>query len=106
MLLQSHAGEIEFLPALPKAWSTGKVNGLRDRGGVEVDLAWSDGLPTATTLKPSVDSSQNVRIASDIRIKAIRDGRQTLSAPTVKDSLATLNVKAGHVYTIEFAAAR
>jgi alpha-L-fucosidase 2 len=106
MLLQSQAGEIEFLPALPKAWSTGKVSGLRARGGVEVDLAWSGGLPTTATLKATVDSSQKLRIAPGVRIKTIRDGRQTLPATTVKDSLAKLNLKAGHAYTLEFAAAQ
>jgi alpha-L-fucosidase 2 len=104
MLLQSHAGEIEFLPALPKAWSTGRVSGLRARGGVEVALAWSGGMPTTATLKPTVDSAQNLRVAPGVRIKTIRDGRQTLPPPTVRDSLAKLNVKAGHVYTVEFAA--
>jgi alpha-L-fucosidase 2 len=106
MLLQSHAGEIEFLPALPKAWSTGRVSGLRARGGVEVDLAWSGGMPTTATLKPTVDSAQNLRVAPGVRIKTIRDGGQTLPAPTVRDSLAKLNVKAGHVYTVAFAAAQ
>ena len=105
-LLQSHAGEIELLPALPKAWSTGKVSGLRARGGVEVDLAWSGGLPTIATLKPTVDSSQNLRIGPGVRVKAIRDGRQTLPIPTVRDWLAKLSLKAGHVYTVEFAAAQ
>ena len=43
MLLQSHAGEVHLLPALPKAWQKGHIHGIVARGGFEVNIDWEDG---------------------------------------------------------------
>jgi alpha-L-fucosidase 2 len=63
MLVQSHLRPdsqemhyfIELLPALPSAWATGHLNGVRARGGVELDLSWQDGKLTKCTVRASKD---------------------------------------------------
>ena len=65
MLLQSHAGEIELLPAPPAAWPSGKISGLRARGGYEVSEEWKNGKLVSATLKNvSGDGSVRVRYGS------------------------------------------
>lgn len=67
MLLQSQAGEIELLPALPSSWPSGKVSGLRARGGCEVGIKWQGGqLASATIKNISGDGSIKVRYAGKV----------------------------------------
>jgi alpha-L-fucosidase 2 len=62
MLLQSHNGELHVLPALPPAWPTGSVAGLRGRGGHTVGAAWNAGQIRELTVTP--DRAGTVRVRS------------------------------------------
>lgn len=63
MLLQSQTGTIELLPALPKAWSSGQVHGLRTRGNFEiVDLQWKDGKITRLVIESQSGGDCQIRV--------------------------------------------
>ena len=67
MLLQSHTDEIELLPALPKAWASGSVKGLKARGGVTVDIEWKDGKASAFKLRAHKPQPVPVRVNGQTR---------------------------------------
>ena len=66
MLLQSHAGEIDLLPALPTSWPEGEVRGLRARGGITVDLAWKAGRVTTYRLTSRSPEKVTVRVNGEV----------------------------------------
>ncbi len=74
MLMQSQHGEIDLLPALPKAWPTGSVKGLRARGGFTLDIEWKDGKVTNYRIASSEPREVRVRLNSEvITVKSVRN---------------------------------
>ena len=62
MLVQSHRGFVELLPALPSAWPNGSAKGFRARGGWTVDFAWKNGVVTSCTVRAGVGGRLKLRI--------------------------------------------
>jgi alpha-L-fucosidase 2 len=102
-LLQSRwnpeAAEIDFLPALPPAWSEGSVTDVRVRGGAAVDLTWKAGKAVRAVLRSSVDAHLRLCPPRGQTIASIRNGAGA-SVQLASDS--TLSARKGRAYTIQF----
>lgn len=100
MLVQSHAGFIHILPALPLEWKkNGEVKGLCTRGGFEItDLKWTDGKVTLLKIRSKVGGNMRLRTATPLKLAdgtslRLAEGDNTnhlmqpyrMPAPIVKD---------------------
>ena len=73
MLLQSDQRELHLLPALPDAWSSGEIKGLRARNGFEVDMSWKNGRLTEAVVHSLLGRSCRVRYGNKLlNLKTIR----------------------------------
>lgn len=73
MVLQSHAGEIQLLPALSKEWAAkGSFKGLKARGGYVVDCEWANGKVTAYTIRSASKGTVKVRVNGEVKETKVR----------------------------------
>ena len=78
MLLQSHNGAIVLLPALPEAWHSGSVSGLRARGGVTVSIEWENHCVTRALLVADRDCTVTVRWGNEEKRITLCAGKEHL----------------------------
>jgi alpha-L-fucosidase 2 len=97
MLMQSHRGEIFLLPALPAEWKTGAVEGLRARGGFDVDLAWRDGVLDKAVIKAKYNKP--CRLRTKIPVKVYSAGKEIEVTPQGENCIE-FEAKAEKVYII------
>lgn len=102
MLLQSHAGEISFLPALPKAWPSGSISGIRARGAIGVDLSWEAGKAVLAILHPGVNGEHRLRPPLKQQIEAVTESGKKLSVQPDAAGIISLKMTAGREYRISF----
>ncbi len=100
-LLQSHSGEICFIPALPKEWESGSVRGMKARGGFEVSFSWAGGKMQTAEIKSLCGNSCTVY--SDAPIEIYKDGKPVPNVVFQKDNNTyTFISEIGDCYEIKY----
>jgi alpha-L-fucosidase 2 len=102
MLLQSHAGEIALLPALPPAWPAGSVSGLKARGAVDVAVDWDGGKAVRAVLRAGVNGARRVRAPRGQQVAAVTSAGQPVPAAPQDDGSVSVGMVAGREYVVTF----
>ncbi len=100
MLIQSHEGVIEVLPALPEAWSTGSVSGIVARGNFEVSLSWSEGVITRFELESGSGEYCRIRYPNISSMRVIEEGGDAVSIVSLGTNAIGFKTEKGATYSI------
>jgi len=99
ILLQSHAGELALLPALPSDWPSGHARGLRARGGFTVDMEWEDGRLRRARILATVDGPCRVRAGGPVA--SITSGGRSIASSSPSPGVLEFAAIAGSEYLLE-----
>lgn len=89
MLLQSHDGVLHILPALPDAWPTGSIAGIKGRGGFEVTIAWHDGKLLKATIYSALGGLCRIRTAIPVKVlEAGTDKKESINDNALMEAAA------------------
>jgi len=98
MLLQSHTGEIQLLPALPAWFEEGAVTGLRARGGFVVDICWHKGLLASSAIYSTLGNECRLQTAQPIKIL---QGVKQMQVVREANNINVFKTEKGKKYTIQ-----
>ncbi|MBU2904189.1 glycoside hydrolase family 95 protein [Arenibacter algicola] len=98
MLIQSHEGYIELLPALPTEWSDGEFKGVCARGGFELDFSWKNKELTST--KVLSKAGERFRLKTNNKVKVFLDGKP-ISVKKRPNKIIEFSTVKGKTYTIK-----
>jgi len=97
MLLQSHTGTLELLPALPQAWPEGRASGLRARGGFHVTLSWEGGQLREAIIASNRTGRCDVRPGVSVTVET---NGTIASFEVLGKNIISFPVQPGGIYTL------
>ncbi|NDV81620.1 glycoside hydrolase N-terminal domain-containing protein [Bacteroides sp. 51] len=108
MLLQSHNGAVQLLPALPQIWKNGSVSGIIARGGFEISLSWQDGKVSEVKILSKIGGNLRLRSYTPLKGKNLREAKgdnpnlllasASIAKPIISDKASLKGVSLDTVY--------
>ena len=96
MFIQSHLSVLQILPALPDAWKSGNIKGLRGRGGFVTDITWKNGKLEKLVLHSTIDGK------TSLQFSGVKPNQNVLKAIAGKPDCYSLITKKNSTYTFTF----